>query len=42
MQTPVEYKFGSYRCRAEVARIALMRECGGVMKVYFGQDPCAV
>ncbi|KAJ9161881.1 hypothetical protein NKR19_g1795 [Coniochaeta hoffmannii] len=41
-QALVELRFESYRCQAEVARIALMREHGDVVRVYFGPDPCAV
>lgn len=39
----VEYRFGSYRCQAESAKMALSREwvANGV-EVKFGRDPCDV
>ena len=38
----VEYRFGSYRCQAEAAKIALGRERPPeVRRVEFGEDPCA-
>ena len=38
----IEYRFGSYRCQAEAAKMALEREMGDAVKVYFGRDPCDV
>ncbi|EOO00982.1 hypothetical protein UCRPA7_3604 [Phaeoacremonium minimum UCRPA7] len=38
----IEYRFGSYRCQAEAAKMALEREWGDSVKVYFGRDPCDV
>jgi hypothetical protein len=38
----VEYRFGSYRCQAEIGRMALLREKRDeVFRVQFGADPCA-
>lgn len=36
----VEYRFGSYRCQAEAAKMALSREHGLLVKTWFGRDPC--
>ncbi|KAL2019314.1 hypothetical protein VTK56DRAFT_9781 [Thermocarpiscus australiensis] len=37
----VEFRFGSFRCQAEAARMALMREFRDVGVVCeYGQDPC--
>jgi hypothetical protein len=39
----IEYRFGSYRCQAEAAKMALAREMGDLhVKVWFGPDPCDV
>jgi hypothetical protein len=39
----VEYRFGSYRCQAEVAKMALLREMAGQgVQVRFGRDPCEI
>lgn len=38
----VEYRFGSYRCQAEAAKMALTRELGDRVRVWFGEDPCDV
>jgi len=37
----IEYRFGSYRCQAQAAKMALSREFPDVIKVYYGADPCA-
>jgi hypothetical protein len=38
----LEYRFGSYRCQAESARMALLREQPvGLGIVEWGEDPCA-
>lgn len=37
----VEYRFGSFRCQAEAAKMALAREKDGEVRCYFGPDPCA-
>ncbi|KAJ9143125.1 hypothetical protein NKR23_g6707 [Pleurostoma richardsiae] len=37
----VEFRFGSYRCQAEAAKMALAREYSETVKVYYGEDPCA-
>lgn len=37
----VEYRFGSYRCQAEMGKMALDKDRPiGLEKVEFGQDPC--
>ena len=36
----IEYRFGSYRCQAQAAKMALSREFSEI-KVYYGVDPCA-
>lgn len=37
----VEYRFGSYRCQAQMGKMALDRDLPqGLEKVEFGQDPC--
>ncbi|KAL0935950.1 uncharacterized protein CTRU02_208165 [Colletotrichum truncatum] len=44
----VEFRFGSWRCQAEAARIALLREYevgsagGDIWSVRYGIDPCSV
>ncbi|KAK1771621.1 hypothetical protein QBC33DRAFT_592071 [Phialemonium atrogriseum] len=39
----VEYRFGSFRCQAEAARMALAREWSEHdVKVWFGPDPCDI
>jgi hypothetical protein len=39
----VEYRFGSFRCQAEAAKMALAREWSEHdVKVWFGPDPCDV
>lgn len=38
----VEFRFGSYRCQAESAKMALAREMGALgVRCRFGADPCA-
>lgn len=36
----LEYRFGSFRCQAEAAKMALTREYPDTVKVWFGEDPC--
>ena len=37
----VEYRFGSFRCQAEAAKMALSREMGELgVQIWFGPDPC--
>ena len=37
----VEYRFGSFRCQAEAAKMAVSREMGDLgVQVWFGADPC--
>jgi hypothetical protein len=39
----VEYRFGSYRCQAEAAKMALAREKSDVVwNLRYGEDPCAM
>ncbi|KAB5523890.1 hypothetical protein GE09DRAFT_1257647 [Coniochaeta sp. 2T2.1] len=39
----VEYRFGSFRCQAEAAKMALAREMADQgVQVHFGPDPCDV
>lgn len=39
----VEFKFGSYRCQAQMGKMALEKDAPEwLMKVEFGQDPCEV
>lgn len=39
----VEYRFGSYRCQGQMAKMALERELpDGFEKAEFGDDPCEV
>lgn len=39
----VEYRFGSFRCQAEAAKIAIGRELADLgVQVWFGRDPCDV
>lgn len=38
----VEYRFGSYRCQAEAAKMALSREFDAEVRVWYGTDPCDV
>lgn len=39
----VEYRFGSFRCQAEAAKMALAREWSELdVKVWFGPDPCDI
>ncbi|KAF7558601.1 hypothetical protein G7046_g5565 [Stylonectria norvegica] len=39
----VEFRFGSYRCQAQMGKIALEKdEPAGFEKVEFGEDPCEV
>lgn len=40
LPSAVEYRFGSFRCQAESARIALLREKGHLCKSVFVRDPC--
>lgn len=38
----VEYRFGSYRCQAETAKMSINTELTGAgVRVWFGEDPCA-
>ncbi|TLD25004.1 hypothetical protein PspLS_05904 [Pyricularia sp. CBS 133598] len=36
-----EYRFGSFRCQAEAAKMSLSREFKDEIKVWYGDDPCA-
>ncbi|TLS25706.1 hypothetical protein PpBr36_07282 [Pyricularia pennisetigena] len=36
-----EYRFGSFRCQAEAAKMALAREHKNEIQVWYGDDPCA-
>lgn len=39
----VEYRFGSFRCQAEAAKMAITRELTELgVQVWFGRDPCDV
>ncbi|EJT75756.1 hypothetical protein GGTG_05686 [Gaeumannomyces tritici R3-111a-1] len=38
----LEYRFGSFRCQAEAAKMALTREHQDTVRVWFGVDPCDV
>jgi hypothetical protein len=39
----IEFRFGSYRCQAESAKMAISRELGeSGVQVWFGVDPCDV
>jgi hypothetical protein len=39
----VEYRFGSFRCQAEAAKMSVTREMGDLgVQVWFGPDPCDV
>ena len=40
-EVTIEYRFGSYRCQAQAAKMALGREFGDIITTYWGPDPCA-
>ncbi|KAK0636508.1 hypothetical protein B0T17DRAFT_613229 [Bombardia bombarda] len=41
-QQLVEYRFGSYRCQAEVGKMALRMEFPDEVRVFFAPDPCDI
>lgn len=38
----VEYRFGSYRCQAQLAKRALRKTFAGSVDVFYGEDSCAL